>query len=303
MVDHDIGMRPETDLSAEELRALYKVSTEDQDRVRELGTKADEHMDAVVDAFYEWLRGEDWYDEFFHDAATVERVTGAQRRYWESFMGGEVDDAYVLRRHTLGEVHARIGLPMYAYFASMNLFQDLLMGVIEKEMPSEQHAAMLHSMSKLMHLDTAIVVDAYSQKVQDAITEQTDSMLAMSTPVTEIWDGILFLPVVGLIDSHRAREIMNGTLAKISATQAQIFVLDISGVGVVDTAVANNLFRITRATKLMGCESIISGVSPAIAQTIVDLGIDVGSIRTTATMRDALALAFKRVGAQISVVR
>ena len=303
MVDHDPGMRSETDLTAEELLDLYKVGTEDQARIRELGAKADGHMDAVVDSFYDWLRGESWYEEFFSDATTLERVASAQRRYWESFMGGEVDEEYVQRRHTVGEVHARIGLPMYAYFASMNLFQDLLMDVIAQEMPVGQHAEMLHSMSKLMHLDTAIVVDAYSQKVQDAITEQTDSMLAMSTPVTEIWDGILFLPVVGLIDSHRARDIMNGTLAKISATQAQIFVLDISGVGVVDTAVANNLFRITRATKLMGCESIISGVSPAIAQTIVDLGIDVGRIRTTATMRDALALAFKRVGVEISVAR
>jgi rsbT co-antagonist protein RsbR len=172
--------------------------------------------------------------------------------------------------------------------------------VVRQAVPKAQHVAMIESVSKLMHLDSAIVVDAYNQRIQEALTEQADSMLAMSTPVTEIWDGILFLPIVGLIDSHRAREVMNSTLAKISETQAQVFILDISGVGVVDTAVANNLFRITRATKLMGCESIISGVSPAIAQTIVDLGIDVGRIRTTATMRDALALSFTRVGAEIS---
>jgi rsbT co-antagonist protein RsbR len=127
--------------------------------------------------------------------------------------------------------------------------------------------------------------------------------MAMSTPVTEIWDSILFLPIVGLIDSHRAREVMDSTLSKIADTQAQIFILDISGVGVVDTAVANNLFRITRATKLMGCESIISGVSPAIAQTIVDLGIDVGVIRTTGTMRDALALSFRSVGVEMTRTR
>ena len=73
-----------------------------------------------------------------------------------------------------------------------------------------------------------------------------------------------------------------------------------SGVAVVDTAVANYLIKITKATRLMGCESIISGVSPAIAQTIVDLGINVGTVKTTATMRDALSGAFKRMGMEIT---
>jgi rsbT co-antagonist protein RsbR len=296
-------LRSESELTPAELRELYTVDDADLEHVRRIGERASDRLDSVIADFYTWLRGEPWFDEFFSDPATLERVTREQRLYWEAFMAGRVDDDYVARRHTVGQVHARIGLPMYAYLAAMNLLQELLFGVVEQEMPKDQHADLLSSMSKLMHLDTAIVVDAYTQKVQESLTEQADAILAMSTPVTEIWDGILFLPVVGLIDSHRARDIMDSTLAKIAATQAQIFVLDISGVGVVDTAVANNLFRITRATKLMGCESIISGVSPAIAQTIVDLGIDVGRIRTTATMRDALALAFKRVGFEIGVAR
>ena len=291
------------EMTPAELQDLYRVEADDLEHVRALGAKAGEYMDEVVDSFYAWLRQKPWYDEFFSDPAVLERITAEQRSYWTTFMGADINDEYLHRRHIVGETHARIGLPMNAYFAAMNIFQDLFMDVVEKTMPEDQHAAMLDSVSKVMHMDTAIVVDAYSQKVQEALTEQADSMMAMSTPVTEIWDGILFLPVVGLIDSHRAREIMDGTLAKIAATQAQFFILDISGVGVVDTAVANNLFRITRATKLMGCESIISGVSPAIAQTIVDLGIDVGRIRTTATMRDALALSFTRVGVEISATR
>ena len=116
--------------------------------------------------------------------------------------------------------------------------------------------------------------------------------MEMSTPVTQIWEGILLLPLVGLIDSKRAQDIMNASLAKIAETQARSFILDISGVGVVDTAVANHLIKVTQATRLMGCECAISGVSPAIAQTIVELGIDVGEVKTTANMRDALSIAF-----------
>ena len=117
--------------------------------------------------------------------------------------------------------------------------------------------------------------------------------------MTQIWEGILLLPIVGIIDSKRARDIMDGVLAKISETQSQIFIMDISGVGVVDTAVANHLIKITRATRLMGCETLVSGVSPAIAQTIVDLGIEVGKVKTTATMKDALSDALLRVGMEI----
>jgi len=105
---------------------------------------------------------------------------------------------------------------------------------------------------------------------------------------------------VGIIDSKRARDIMNAALAKIGESQARIFILDISGVGVVDTAVANHLIKITQATRLMGCACTISGVSPSIAQTIVDLGIDIGNIKTTSTMKDALAGAFHRVGMEIT---
>ena len=102
------------------------------------------------------------------------------------------------------------------------------------------------------------------------------------------------------MDSSRAHEVMNSVLLKISQSRARVFIMDISGVAVVDTAVANHLIKITQATRLMGCESIISGLSPAVAQTIVELGVEVGSIRTTATLRDALELAFRSAGVTLS---
>jgi rsbT co-antagonist protein RsbR len=121
----------------------------------------------------------------------------------------------------------------------------------------------------------------------------------MSTPVTAIWRDILMLPLVGIIDSGRAQDIMNAMLTAIAETQARVIIMDISGVAVVDTAVANHLIKITKATKLMGCDCTISGVSPAIAQTMVELGIEVGDVQTTATLKDALVDAFRTTGAEI----
>jgi anti-anti-sigma regulatory factor len=119
--------------------------------------------------------------------------------------------------------------------------------------------------------------------------------MEVSTPVTPIWEGILLLPLLGIIDSARTQYIMNTTLEKISTTRTQVFVMDISGVSAVDTAVANQLIKITKATELMGCKSIISGISPAIARTLVELGISVGDLQTTSTLRDAFEIAIRHI--------
>lgn len=141
-------------------------------------------------------------------------------------------------------------------------------------------------------------------KFASDITAQVEArslaMLEMSTPVTEIWEDILMLPIVGMIDSKRAQDIMTAVLTKIGETHARSMILDIGGVAVMDTAVANHLIKISKASRLMGSVCIISGVSPAIAQTMVGLGINVGDVRTTATLRDALGVALRDAGVEIT---
>jgi rsbT co-antagonist protein RsbR len=93
---------------------------------------------------------------------------------------------------------------------------------------------------------------------------------------------------------------MNSILSKILETHAKVIILDISGVAVVDTAVANHLIKITKASKLMGCDCTITGMSPAVAQTIVELGIDTQHVTTTANLHDSLRMAFEEVGVVIT---
>jgi methyl-accepting chemotaxis protein len=131
-----------------------------------------------------------------------------------------------------------------------------------------------------------------SERIRD---EMDRTLQEMSTPVTPIWDGILLLPLVGVVDSTRTDDVMRKTLNKISENQSKIFIHDISGVPTVDTAVANQLVKITKATRFMGCETIISGLSASIAHTMVDLGVDVGEVRTTSTLRDAFRIGLQQV--------
>ena len=133
-----------------------------------------------------------------------------------------------------------------------------------------------------------VKVVKFASDITTEVQKRSLALLEMSTPVTKIWDGVLFAPIVGIVDSKRSVDIMNKALSSIADTRASTLLLDISGVAVVDTAVANHLIKIARAAVLMGCKTIISGISPAIAQTIAELGIDLGAIQTTSTIESAL---------------
>ena len=125
--------------------------------------------------------------------------------------------------------------------------------------------------------------------------------IPVPTPVTVLWENILMLPIVGTIDSKRAQEMMETILAKIVQTESRTVILDILGVASIDSKVASHLVKITQACKLVGSRCIISGISPAIAQTLVRLGVELGPVHTTSTLKDALMLAFDMNGFEVMV--
>ena len=139
-------------------------------------------------------------------------------------------------------------------------------------------------------------VKAFQKSREEIIHRQQREMLELSTPVVKLWEGILALPMIGTLDSARTQVVMENLLNKVVETGAQIAILDITGVPTVDTLVAQHLLKTVTALRLMGAEAIISGVRPQIAQTIVDLGVDLQGVTTKANLADALALALKRTG-------
>ncbi len=151
------------------------------------------------------------------------------------------------------------------------------------------------SYNPILDLDgKPIKVVKFASDITKEVEDRSLALLEMSTPVTKIWNGVLFAPIVGIVDSRRSQDIMDKALQSIVDQQAHTLLLDIGGVGVVDTAVANHLIKIAKAAVLMGCKTIISGISPAIAQTVTELGIELGSIHTTSTIEAALREAVTR---------
>jgi rsbT co-antagonist protein RsbR len=137
--------------------------------------------------------------------------------------------------------------------------------------------------------------EVYQQRRDDIIKRQAQELLELSTPVVQLWDKILALPLIGTLDSERTQTVMENLLNSIVHSGAEIAIIDITGVPTVDTLVAQHLIKTVSAARLMGADCIISGIRPQIAQTIVHLGLQLDVI-SKATMADAFALALRRTG-------
>ncbi|MFT3687173.1 MAG: STAS domain-containing protein [Phycisphaerales bacterium] len=141
--------------------------------------------------------------------------------------------------------------------------------------------------------------EAFQAAREEVISRQQDELMELSTPVVTLWDGVLALPLIGVLDSGRTQTVMEGLLQRIVETGAQIAILDITGVATVDTLVAQHLMKTVAAARLMGADCFISGIRPQIAQTIVHLGVDLGNITTKATLAEALRLAIDKLGMKV----
>ena len=142
-------------------------------------------------------------------------------------------------------------------------------------------------------------VETYVKSREELIQRQQREMMELSTPVVQLWENILALPLIGTLDSERTQVVMESLLQKIVETGASIAIIDITGVPTVDTLVAQHLLKTVAAARLMGADCIISGIRPQIAQTIVHLGVNLSDVTTKASLADAFSIALKRTQARL----
>lgn len=142
--------------------------------------------------------------------------------------------------------------------------------------------------------------EVFQQTRESMILRQQEDLLELSTPVIKLWDGIVAIPMIGTLDSARTQTVMESLLQKIVEIEADVAIIDITGVPTVDTLTAQHLLKTVTAARLMGADCIISGIRPQIAQTIVHLGVDLAGVVTKATLADAFALALGRRGLTVA---
>ena len=178
--------------------------------------------------------------------------------------------------------------------------KEPLFALLRREVSDDRLVAEeMWSASKLLDRLGLYTTEVHQKSREQLIGRQQQELLELSTPVVTLWRGILALPLIGTLDSARTQTVMESLLQRIVETGSRIAIIDITGVPTVDTLVAQHLLKTVAAARLMGADCIISGIRPQIAQTIVHLGIELGSVATKATLADAFGLALARTGRRV----
>jgi rsbT co-antagonist protein RsbR len=129
----------------------------------------------------------------------------------------------------------------------------------------------------------------------ELIQQQQQIIRELGTPIIQVWDEVLTVPMMGVVDSRRAADLMDDLLAEVARTRARFTILDLTGVEVLDTATASHILRMVASIRLLGAEGIITGIQPTVAQTMIAIGVDLSTIVTLATLRDGLKLCMKKL--------
>jgi len=172
----------------------------------------------------------------------------------------------------------------------------------EKTLSPTQVAQLTWSTTLLLDELGIHIIEMFQKSREEVIHRQQREISELSTPVVKLWEGILALPLIGTLDSQRTQVVMENLLQTIVDQEAEIAIIDITGVPTVDTLTAQHLLKTVSAARLMGADCIISGIRPQIAQTIVHLGVELNVI-SKASLADAFAVALRRTGRAVTKVR
>jgi rsbT co-antagonist protein RsbR len=140
---------------------------------------------------------------------------------------------------------------------------------------------------------------AEMREIEGRAAEQARALMEISTPVISVWDDIVLMPLIGVIDTSRAQQVIEKPLETVVESEAQVAILDVTGVPVIDTSVARNLLKTVEAAKMLGAEVIVTGFSADAAQTLAQLGVDFASLRTRGSLRAGFGEAIGIIGQQI----
>ncbi len=285
----------------ESRRAFFALTDEDLARLAALRPLAEKITDAIVEDFYALLLSHPETRKFFPDEITIRRVKRTQREYFIGLFAGRCDLAYVEDRLRVGAVHERIGMPPKLYLGAYRQYLQLIHQHFDAEIPDPKEAsAAFLSVQRIVFFDVALAIDTYIAANLEALGRHQAAIRELSTPVIRVYDRVLLLPLVGAVDSHRAQQIMESVLLNVVEAQARCIIIDIAGVPVFDTRVADHLLKTTAAIRLLGAQTILTGITAQVARTMVQLGLDVSSMHTVSRLSDGIELALSMVGKTIT---
>jgi len=258
------------------------------------------HIEEYTAGFFGYLGELDDAREFMRNRDAVEQARRLKLEHLIAMVGGQYGTEYVQQRIKLGRLYSRAGLEMRLFLGA---FHDLLRRIgatlLANATTEKEAFDDFMSLNKVAFFDIGIIVDVMVFERERVISRQQEAIRELTTPVLQIRDRLLMLPIIGTIDTHRARMLTEGLLHAIRANRARVVVMYVTGVGAVDTKVANHLLQTVSASRLMGATVIVTGLSAEVSQTLVNLGVDLAGLQTIGDLQGGIEEAERLIGYQV----
>ena len=258
-------------------------------------------LDDYSAAFFEHLSGLDEARPLLENRAFADKAKRLKREHLRAMVSGDYGSKYVEQRVELGLLYAVAGLETRVFLGAFHyLLRNVGANVIRQagHAPSDAFESYM-SLKKVAFFDIGLIVDVLIFERERVIRQQQEAIRELSTPVLQLRERLLLLPIIGVIDTHRARLITESLLEAIRANRARAVVMDITGVATIDSRVANHILQTVAAARLMGAQVIVTGISAAVAQSLVALGIELGGLATVSDLQGGIELAERALGYRV----
>lgn len=259
-----------------------------------------QHADELTDVFFGHLSTLSEAKVLLGYRELASQARAMKRSHLIDMVSGTHDLGYAAQRIRLGLLYGRVGLETKVVFGA---FQHMIAhagGIILRAAPDPAEGLRRFlSLQKVAFFDMGIHSDVLLHERERVIRRQSEAIRELSTPVLQIRDRLLLLPLIGVIDTHRAQLITENLLRAIRTARARVVVIDVTGVATIDSKVANHLLQTVTAARLMGARTIVSGVSADVAQSMVALGIELSPFRTVGDLQGGLEDAERMLGYRV----
>lgn len=298
-------LRDVAEYDVERRRRYVDLQPIDIAQIGELREAILNHLDAHVEAFFGYLAQYPEASGLFSRRNLLEDARRLKREHLIAMVGGEYGRPYVEQRVALGALYSKVRLDIRLFLGAFQALSRSIVNQIMALSPGDGPKGFQRSESlmKIVFFDIGIIMDVLIADREQTITLQQEAIRELSTPTLQVRDRLLIMPIIGVLDTHRARQLTEGLLNAIRANRAKVVVMDVTGVATVDSKVANHLLQTIAAAGLMGAEVIVTGLSAEVAQSLVTLGVDLTKLNAVGDLQGGLEEAERLLGYEVVKTR
>ncbi|HZZ88682.1 MAG TPA: protoglobin domain-containing protein [Caulobacteraceae bacterium] len=289
---------PFADLQVDERRQWAGIQSDDVARITAVGEAVLEQRGKHADAFFDHLAAAGPSNELTRRPDLMQEARRLKDQHLVALVKGDYGRAYIEERVRLGVLYSRARLDVRLFVGAFQAMIASIGRAIAGQFPGDARTAAEHmaSISKVLSLDLGIIQDVMIAEREQTIARQQEAIRELSTPTLQLRDRLLVLPIIGLLDTFRAKQLTENLLRAVRERRAKAVVMDITGVATVDSKVANHLIQTVAAARLMGARVIVTGFSADVAQSLVSLGVDLRELDTVGDLQGGLEEAERLLG-------